>query len=98
MRVKLCECETFLYFVKLRESSKLAPYSYLSNFTIAASPRNLPRAGAQFSKISGDLIDHLNTQISGLVAARYSYSLRIARIASFMANFSLCSLFLLTSA
>ena len=51
-----------------------------------------------FSKISGDLIDHLNTQISGLVAARYSYPLRIARIASFMANFSLCSVFLLTSA
>ena len=37
MRVKLCECETFLYFVKLRESSKLAQYFYLSNFTIAAS-------------------------------------------------------------
>ena len=43
-----------------------------------------------FSKISGDLIYHLNTQISGRVAARYS--LRIAWITSFTANFSLCSL------
>ena len=49
-----------------------------------------------FLKISGDLIYHLNTQISGRVAARYS--LRIAWNTSFAANFSLCSLFLLTSA